>query len=496
MDFSRRRFLKYTAAALISGSATTLSSQYLLATNSSSSGSGTVTTTTRIDDLDKRYKPPEYLNFTEWLQSVSAPYTGKKLVTAFELEPSPLSLQRMDPEFYKYTGILMGYELSPFSQNLLNISIAMSTKAPTYDLMNVDDSHLARFKDHLIAPQELAEQYPDITYPDLDLDDFYKMGWAYSAKYPQDLIFPPYEQNLNGSVIQWPQDLPIMIRFYRKDLYEQEGITPGKTWEEYLEDLKMFDDPVSGIFGGGSMALSHASIIYEFLNHLHSFGGKIWEINEEGLRCVIDSDEAVAALENFIQLRPYSDPASGASTWSELGLLMAVGRISSAIQFADYASVVNNPDKSKTSGKWGYTATPAGPRGSFSTFAGAGVGISRYSRNPEASWLWLQYATNSGTQIMSLQDPLHHSAPTRMKVYDDPVIQQEIESGKLEYLKVVKDILSSSHIATLISFPGWPQVRVILSDRISRCWLGRLTPREALKDAKEAIDKEGPIFKF
>jgi multiple sugar transport system substrate-binding protein len=288
--------------------------------------------------------------------------------------------------------------------------------------------------------------------------------------------------------------MPMMIRFYRKDLYENEGITPGRTWEEYFEDLKMFDNPEIAIYGGGSMALSHISIVYEYLTHLHSFGGKIWDIDDDGLRCVLDSDEALAALENFVQFKSYSDPTSSGSTWSELGLMMSTGRVANAIQFADYASVINNPATSLSSGKWGYTPTPSGPKGSFSTFAGAGIGVSKYTRNPEASWLWLQYATSLGTQIVAMQDPIHHSAPTRMKAYDDPVIQQTIESGNLEYLKVVKEIVSGNHIATLVSFPGWPQLRVILSRRLANCWLGRITPRQALKEAKEEIDKKGPVF--
>ena len=497
MNISRRNFLKYTAASLIAGSATALSSQYLLSSNTSPSGTVTPTPATpRLDDLEKRYKPSEYLDFMEWLQSVSTPYKGKKIVTAFELEPSPLALQRMDPEYVKYTGTNVSFELAPFSQNLLNTGLAISTQAPTYDIMNVDASHLARFKDHLIPPQELAEQYPELTYPKLDAEGFFNSVWSFTAKYPQDLIFPPYEKNLNGQVFEWPQDMPMMIRFYRKDLYESEGITPGRTWDEYLEDLKMFHDPAGNIYGSGSMALSHPSIIFEYLTHLHSFGGKIWDADDNGLRCTINSDEAVAALENFIRVKQYSDPTSSGNTWSEVGLIMAVGRVANAIQFADYASVVNNPNQSKTPGKWGYTPTPSGPAGSFSTFAGAGIGVSKYSRNPEASWLWLQYATSLGTQIVAMQDPLHHSAPTRMKAYDDPVIQQAIESGHLEYLKVVKEIISGSHIATLISFPGWPQIRTIISTKIHRCWTGRLTPRQALKEAQEEVDSNGPIFNF
>jgi ABC-type glycerol-3-phosphate transport system substrate-binding protein len=244
------------------------------------------------------------------------------------------------------------------------------------------------------------------------------------------------------------------------------------------------------------MAIAHPSVIFEYLNHLHSFGGKIWELEDNGLRCVINSDVAIAALENFLRLQPFSDPASASSTWAELGILMSVGRVTNAIQWADYASIVNNPVQSLTPGKWGYTTNPAGPAGSFSTFGGAGVGVSKYSKNPEAAWLWLQWATSLGTQIVSMQDPIHYSTPTRMKVYDEPLILQDIEDGRLEYLKIVQEILSTNKLATLITFPRWQTVRVILGDVLARTWNGSLTPREALKNAQERIDKEGPVFEF
>ncbi len=497
MDIARRRFLKYAGTAVLGGAATIVTSQYLLSTNPSNSNNGsTTTTTTSNGELEKRYRPPEYQDFMNWLGSVSKPYKGKNIVAAVELEPSPLALQRMDPEFRANTGISVGYELTPFIQNLVNTSLAVSTQAPTYDIMNVDGSNLARFKDHLIPPKELAEQYPDITYSGNDVDDFHRAGLAFSGKYPQDLIFPPYEKEFGGSIIMWPQDMPLMIRFYRKDLYEKEGITPARNWDEYQEDLKLFDDPGAGIFGGGSMAVSHPSIIFEFLNHLLSFGGKIWEVEDKGLRCVINSDEAVAALENYVKMKDHSDIASASSTWAELGILMSVGRVASAIQWADYASVVNNPVQSLTPGKWGYTLNPAGLAGSFSTFGGAGVGVSKYSRNPEAAWLWLQWATFAGTQIVSLQDPLHYSAPTKMSVENDSVIKQEIESGRLEYLKVVNTALSSNHIASLISFPGWQTVRIDIASPLARAWTGSIQPRDALKEAQEKIDKRGPIFPF
>lgn len=432
----------------------------------------------------------------EWLRTVSKPYGGKKIVTALELEPSPLALQKLDPEFFRSSGIYVGYELTPFIQNLVNTSLAVSSKAPTYDIMNVDGSNLGLFSNHLIPPQELSERYPNLTYPNLNLDDFHRVGTAFSAKYPQDLIFPPYEKNLGGKIFELPQDMPVMIRFYRKDLFEKEKITPGRTWDEYLEDLKMFDDPAKGIFGGGSMALPHPSVIFEYLNHLFSFGGKLWEIDDKGLRCVINSDAAVAALENYIRLKNYSDPASASATWTELAILMAVGRVANAIQWADYASVMNNPVQSLTPGRWGYTVNPSGPAGSFSTFGGAGVGVSKYSRQPEIAWLWLQWATWTGTQTVALQDPIHYSTPTRSNVYKDSMVKQWMNSGSFEYLKLAQQVLDSNRVAALITFPRWQQARVVIGDVLARTWNGSLTPRQALKEAQDSIDKLGPVFPF
>ncbi len=501
MSASRRRFLKYAAVAAVAGAAATLGSQYILPRRPPQppiSNSNTTTTTTQSGIPNNSYRPPEYLKFMDWLKEASKPYAGKRIVAALELEATPLALQQIDPDYFRYSGTYVGYELTPFIQNLVNTSLAISTRAPTYDIMNVDGSNLATFAKHLIPPQELAEKYPDLTYSDLDINGFARAGMSFSGKYPQDLIFPPYEKELGGSVFEFPQDMPVMLRFYRKDLFDKEGITPGKTWDEYLEDIKMFDDPNKGIFGAGSMALSHPSIIFEFLNHLHSFGGKIWELDDKGVRCTINTPEAVAALENFIRLKDYSDPASASSTWAELSILMAVGRVANAIQWADYASVVNNPVQSLTAGKWDYTINPAGPQGSYSTFGGAGIGVSRYSRNPEVAWLWLQWATGLGTQIVTLQNPIHHSTPTRSKAYDDPKVQADINSGRLKYLKVTQDILASNKVATLITFPAWQLARVQLGDALSRCWNGGLSPREAMKLAQENIDavQGGPLFNF
>ncbi|MBU05857.1 MAG: hypothetical protein CL877_07915 [Dehalococcoidales bacterium] len=496
MRTTRRKFIKYAGAAAVSGLTAGLASYALMPSNSVADSMDS--TTIGIGSFEvERYRPPDYLKFLDWLRSVSKPLSGQRIVIAMENEPFPRAMQRINSDFFNFSGILTEYELTPFLQNLSNIRLAVNTKSPTYDIFNIDGSQIATFSDDLIPPQELAELYPELTYPDFDVDGFDSIGWALSSKYPQDLIFSPYEKELNGSVVQWPQDIPIMIHFYRKDLYEKEGLEPARTWDEYYEDIKHFDNPNGGFYGAVSMAFVHPSITFEYLNHLHSFGGKIWEVADDNtLRCVMNSDEAVAALENFVRFARYSDPGSSSYSWDTVASAMANNRAANAIQFADYSSLMDNPNKSQTVGKWGYKLNPAGPAGSFTTFAGAGVGVSKYSRHPKESWLWLQWVSTTGAQVVALQDPLNNSAPNRKAVYDDPIIKQELETGKLQYLKVVKEALSTNRVGTLISHPKWPQAGAIMNSKLHETWRGYITPREAVKTIQDEIDALGPVFTF
>ena len=131
-------------------------------------------------------------------------------------------------------------------------------------------------------------------------------------------------------------------------------------------------------------------------------------------------------------------------------------------------------------------ANPAGPKGSFSTFGGAGIGVSRYTRNPQAAWLWLQWATVKGTQEALLLDPLH-VYPTRQSVLELPEILAELDGSGYESPNLARGIWNSGGVTAVMGFPKWWQVLDPLSFHLNKAWIGSETPKQALDATQQRV---------
>ena len=57
------------------------------------------------------------------------------------------------------------------------------------------------------------------------------------------------------------------------------------------------------------MGNSDISVVYEYLNHLASFGGNMWNVDGNKITPNLESSECVDALENYVRFQPYADPA-------------------------------------------------------------------------------------------------------------------------------------------------------------------------------------------
>jgi multiple sugar transport system substrate-binding protein len=88
-------------------------------------------------------------------------------------------------------------------------------------------------------------------------------------------------------------------------------------------------------------------------------------------------------------------------------------------------AVANDPEKSRVAQKIGVGALPAfkGHRPA-STLGGWQFGISRWSQHPDESWEFVKFMTSPEVQRrLALDGGL---APTRIEVYDDPVIKEKM----------------------------------------------------------------------
>ena len=165
----------------------------------------------------------------------------------------------------------------------------------------------------------------------MNLDDFLQTPIDLIATYPPVLPGVPTPQ---GEVFCLPYNTPVMIRFYRTDIYNAVQLPQPVTWDDYFDQVQKIGSGTN-VYGCVSQASTTTPIYHEFANHLYSFGGQFWDINGESITPTINSPANVAALENFARFYPYTFPSSITFTWDDCVATMAHGQAANAITFED-----------------------------------------------------------------------------------------------------------------------------------------------------------------
>jgi multiple sugar transport system substrate-binding protein len=484
LNIGRRRLLKYGALLSIGAGAAYLGYAYLPKYDQNTTSTLSSIRTSVADSST-------HGQFLEWLASVSKPYSGRSLSVALEAEASTFALQSIDNDFFNVTGINAQFNIKPYLYHLADIQFMAATASPSYDAFDADYQDIASFKDHVLSPTDLADKYPDLTYSQFTQNDFQDEAWALTANYPPPTSGAAPSQSNKTLFIPFVMD--VMIRYYRKDSFESAGIAAlPVTWDDYYSAVKAVDKTTLTQFGTVNQAGTYVSVVFEFLNHLSSFGGKLWNYDGQRLTSALDSPEALAALENFVRFKPYSDPASPYYTWDDVINDIDHGYAATAIEFDSFDYFVQSPYRSTVVGKVGYLQNPSGPKGSFSTFGGSGIGISRYAKNPEAAWLWLQWATSVGVQETIFLSPFH-GYPSRKAVFDEPQVKQALSKDEHSAQRVAKSVWDSNQVTSLLTFPKWLKVLDPLDLHLSNAMSGVETPQIALAAAQEKIAKLGDL---
>lgn len=490
MNPSRRRFIKYAALAAAGTAVGAYFGYPYLFTSKQNGGQISSATSTSTTSYIPGNVSPDYAQFLQWLNSVSKPYAGQTINMALQLEPTPLAMQQLAPDFFKATSINDQYDIKPYFLHLSDLSFMVGSGAPTYDAFDVDHQDTGFFKNHIISPSELSDKYPDLTYAKINPNDFQKTAWSLFANYPPSSYAGPSSSSTKD-IFFIPFDMDVMIEYYRTDLFSSMLISPPMTWDEYFQDVKVLNKSQTR-FGTVTQGGPSISVIYEFLNHLSSFGGKLWNYDGTQLTSALDTQEALSALENYVRLSPYSDPSSPYYSWDDVTRDLLLGVAGTALQFNSFQYFMNDPIRSKVVGLIGYNQSPAGPAGSFSTFGGSGLGVSRYSRHPEAAWLWLQWATSLGAQEAALLNSFH-AYPSRLAAFEDSVVKSALQKSGYEALRVARRVWDANRVATLVAFPKWTQVLDVLSLHLSKAVAGSETPQIALSAAVRQIGSKGRL---
>jgi multiple sugar transport system substrate-binding protein len=421
-------------------------------------------------------------NVNAWLKDVGAKFKGTKIRYTSEATPPTVVLDKIKKEFTDLTGIDVEIEIVPLEQVLAKATQDVQGKLGTYDLYYLDQSWASTFAQDTFDPIAYYKDKPDLAMPGFDWDDFSK----------------PLVEGLTLIDGKWtgiPFDIPIFITMYRKDILEKHKIAPPKTVDEFTAAVKMITEAekANGMFGTGLQAKSgHYSLNTDWTQAVWNEGGSIFTKDKK----FSGNDEAgVRGLQWYQEMLKNAPANSTASTWDGQFQMMASGQVA-LVNTWDEDFPGMDADDSKVKGLWEATHPIVGKKLRSAADAGFGeipnnghqggsnLALSKYSKNPDAAWIFMQWACSK--DIMTRCTLAGGFAPMRLSSFADPRVKAKavVGAGTTRHLDVVKWTIDNA----MASEPDMPLWAGFANNEIPVNLGKLLTGQDYGGDAKKCMD--------
>lgn len=234
----------------------------------------------------------------------------------------------------------------------------------------------------------------------------------------EDFQEGPYKvYDWSGTQYGFPFQTVVYSVLYRTDLFEAAGITPNPnwTWDEYIDTIAALTK--DGMYGADLAGVKHQMNVY-FMNRFWGMGGKTttadWEVT-------MDTDATIAALENLKETYEYCHPGAKAGDIAEWANIFAAGEAATAEGWPSAVwSTLDDPEASTVAGKWDVLPTPGDGDLYGSNW---GIGISKDSKNKEATYEWIKFYTSKENQYKFWEN--NGMVPVRKSFWSDPTVFEE-----------------------------------------------------------------------
>ena len=211
--------------------------------------------------------------------------------------------------------------------------------------------------------------------PDIAIESY---GWPIT--YSQMGILQPLDDVIEaiGEENILPQDLRLnyygghywgvplygtpSVLYYRKDIFDEKGLSPPTTWDELIETAKAVHDPENDLYGflvtGGAQELTNV-MIWDFLSNN---GATIFNENRPATEddVTFNSAETIETFEYLKRLHEFSPPGSEMWGNSEYAQMFHTGRVAMSFDVMfGHARILTTAPEMKD--KVGVAELPTGP---------------------------------------------------------------------------------------------------------------------------------------
>ena len=322
------------------------------------------------------------------------------------------------------------------------------------------------------------------------------------ADYDLDDVFPSVREGLSakGTLYALPFYAEASITYYRKDLFEQAGLTMPEqpTWEQMAEFASKLHQPDKGVYGlclrgkagwGENMAL---------ITTLANAYGARWF--DEQWQPEFTGSEWKNALNFYVDnMNKYGPPGASSNGFNENLALFNSGKCALWVDASVAGSFVTDKSQSKVADAVGFTFAPTQvtDKGASWLYSWA-LAIPTSSKSKDAAKTFSAWATSQAyAKLVADTDGVANVPPgTRASTYSDAYMQAA------PFAKVTLDSLKKADPADpsakpvpyvgiqLVTIPEFQAIGTSVGKLFAAALTGQMQPEQALQAAQQSTARE------
>ncbi len=340
-------------------------------------------------------------------------HAGARVSVLFQKSPRSDLLAANHREFEELTGIKLAFEAIPEQQQRQKMVVEFASGAPSFDVANISIAVQKRLVERggwftdlrpMLAALEAAD-------PAFKAADFSPATIAYGS-------------SGKGALEVLPLNLDYWVLYYNKELLERAGLPVPQSTEELVRAAAAIHKPAANVYGWVCRGQKNANVpVWTTL--LLGWGQ---ETIRDG-RLLTTTPEAVEAARLYGRLaREFGPTGLAGFNWGECQTSFVQGRAGFWLDGIGFAAPLEDPKRSRIVGKVGYAVVPRGPTARHTALFGDGIGVAQASRNKEAAFLYVAWATGVLNQSRMLKAGA--GVPARTSPLQDPAAQADTPFGR------------------------------------------------------------------
>ncbi len=354
--------------------------------------------------------------------------------------------------FRNLTGIAVSYDVLPEDMYFDKLTEVLQAKSDSYDAF-MTGAYMTWTYGPAGWLEDLAPYIADParTNPRYAWDDILP-GLRASTAWNGVAGTPLGSADAKQWCLPWAYEMPSLT--YNKVLYDRMGLQPPADMEGLIETTARFQQQAGGPYGIGVRgSRSWATIHAGFLSAYANFGLKDFTVADGRLAPAMNTKESKAFHASWVKLVQGAGPPKPATcSWYKVGSDLGSGA-SGMIYDADIIGYFANGGENKEAGNLGFhafTPNPAAKAPTPNVWIWS-LALSRFSRNKDAAWLWMQWASSLEHGLFGARK-MDFINPVRKTVADDAEWHGRIAQHYPGYL----DQLAASSPGAKIYFTAQP----------------------------------------